>query len=105
MGMTSILYCSATVAVTCEKDVGMGLCMLRSCYPYPCFLAFWHSIPTSFLIFLKFFHFLVYTELPHIISKLGQDMPSSYLTEINEPTFFLFSALNPLLEKVLIVGV
>ncbi len=44
----------SSLQLTCEKDVGMGLCMLCLCYPlhFVCLL-FGTSIPTSPYIFKK----------------------------------------------------
>ncbi len=51
------IYCSATVAVTCEKDVGMGLCMLHLCYPYTLLSCFLALHPYVYLNFFEFFSF------------------------------------------------
>ena len=42
--------------MTCEKDVGMGLCTFNFVFRlslHPCLLTFWHFIPTSLEIFLN----------------------------------------------------
>ncbi len=70
------IYYSAAVAVTCKKDVGMGLCMfnfvfyvitlpLHTAMPvYTLFEYFWHSHPYIFLLkcFFSDLYIHIYTQ-------------------------------------------
>ena len=63
-------YCSAacTVAVTCEKDIGMGLCTFNVYVMLSLHLVcllFGTSIPTSFYIFLKKFFMNLFLRISH----------------------------------------
>ena len=51
------MFCNFVVQLTCEKDVGMGLCRLTLClgYPYTLFACFLALHPYIFLNFFEFF--------------------------------------------------
>ncbi len=87
------IYYSAAVAVTCKKDVGMGLCMFNFVFYVitPAF-AYCHAnihlvwilfgivIPTYFCIFLKCFFWLV----KYIIDRFLINAPEQVCLQMSE---------------------